>query len=71
MTDRKIEDADSDAANEAQSWTALPDFQKAYNVYQIMLSDNGISKLKAIAAQCFCYGYDNMELAFKLIYITA
>ena len=53
LTDRKIEDADSDAANEAQSWTALPDFQKAYNVYQIMLSDNGSSKLKAIVAQCF------------------
>lgn len=53
LTDRKIEDADSDAANEVQSWTALPDFQKAYNVYQIMLSDNGSSKLKAIVAQCF------------------
>ena len=53
LTDRKIEDADSDATNEVQSWTALPDFQKAYNVYQIMLSDNGSSKLKAIVAQCF------------------
>ena len=53
LTDRKIEDADSDAANEVQSWTALSDFLKAYNVYQIMLNDNGSSKLKAIVAQCF------------------
>lgn len=53
LTDRKIEDADGDVANEIQSWTALPDSQKAYNVYQSMLNNNGGSNLKAIVAQCF------------------
>lgn len=52
LTDKKIKDADSDAANEVQSWATLPDPEKAYNMYQIMLDDNGSSRLKAIVAQC-------------------
>ena len=53
LTDKKIREADSDAEAEIHEWTTLSDSEKAYNMYQTMLDDNGGSRLKSIVAQCF------------------
>lgn len=52
LTDKKIADADRAVTTEAQDWTELPNWQKAYNMYYTMLDENGGSRLKAIVAQC-------------------
>lgn len=52
LTDKKIADADRAVTAEAQDWTELPNWQKAYNMYYTMLDENGGSRLKAIVAQC-------------------
>lgn len=52
LMDKKIEDADNDAANEEREWAELSDSEKAYHMYQTMLERDGGSRLKAIVAQC-------------------
>lgn len=52
LTDEKISSADDDVAIEAQKWDTLPIQEKAFNMYNTMLRDDGGSSLKAIVAQC-------------------
>jgi len=52
LTDRKIAEADIDVASETEQWHDLSREEAAYNMYGLMLNDNGSSALKAIVAQC-------------------
>lgn len=52
LTDAKIDEANRDAEAEAQKWNGLPHAESAYNIYDLMLNDDGKSNLKAIVAQC-------------------
>ena len=52
LTEEKITEADNDASSELKLWKDLPLWQKAYNIYDLMLNEDGKSGLKAIVAQC-------------------
>lgn len=52
LTDAKIDETNRDAEAEAQKWNGLPHAESAYNIYDLMLNDDGKSNLKAIVAQC-------------------
>lgn len=52
LTDEKIAEADRVMAEEAAQWNNLAKGEKAYNIYNLMLNENGKSGLKAIVAQC-------------------
>lgn len=52
LTDAKISEADDDVVTEAEKWRALPEPERAYNMYTLMLDGDGKSSLKAIVAQC-------------------
>lgn len=52
LTDAKIDEANRDAEAEAQEWSGLSHAERAYNIYNLMLNDDGKSSLKAIVAQC-------------------
>ena len=52
LNDEKIIKADKEVEDEAQQWKDLPRWQVAYNIYDLMLDENGKSNLKAIVAQC-------------------
>ena len=52
LTDRKIADANRVMAKEAAQWNHLAKGEIAYNIYNLMLNEDGKSRLKAIVAQC-------------------
>ena len=52
LTDEKIAEADRAMAEEAAQWNNLAKGEKAYNIYNLMLNEDGKSGLKAIVAQC-------------------
>ena len=52
LTDKKIAEADQAMAEEAAQWNNLDKGEKAYNIYNLMLNEDGKSGLKAIVAQC-------------------
>ncbi len=52
LTDQKILDANRVVKEESNEWNTIPNSEKAYNVFSLMLDSNGKSGLKAIVAQC-------------------
>lgn len=52
LTDEKIIEANQAATEEAGKWNNLSQAEIAYNIYSLMLNDDGKSSLKAIVAQC-------------------
>ena len=52
LTDEKITEADRVMEEEAAQWNNLAKGEKAYNIYNLMLNEDGKSGLKAIVAQC-------------------
>ena len=52
LTDKKIKEADIKVVKEITEWADLPNSEKAYKIYNLMLAKNGKSDLKAIVAQC-------------------
>lgn len=53
LTSQKIEEANQDVAKEEEQWEPLSQAEMAYNIYSLMLNDDGSSSLKSIVAQCF------------------
>lgn len=52
LTDEKIIEANKDVEKEKKEWKKLPQWEKAYEIYNLMLDEDGKSGLKAIVAQC-------------------
>ncbi len=54
LTRKKLEDVKSAVKKDCAEWEAakLPPHQQAYQMYRLMLNDDGSSALKAITAQC-------------------
>lgn len=52
LTEEKITEANRAAEEETRQWNDLPQYEKAYNIYNLMLNGDGKSGLKAIVAQC-------------------
>lgn len=52
LTAEKIAEANQSAEKETIQWDNLPQWEKAYNIYDLMLNNDGKSSLKAIVAQC-------------------
>lgn len=52
LTDEKITEANQAAEKETEKWKGLLKWQKAYEIYNLMLNKDGKSGLKAIVAQC-------------------
>ena len=52
LTDKKITEANQAAEEEARKWHGLSQGETAYNIYNLMLNEDGKSSLKAIVAQC-------------------
>lgn len=52
LTEEKIAEANQSVEEETRQWNDLPQWKKAYNVYNLMLNNDGRSGLKAIVAQC-------------------
>lgn len=52
LTDKKITEANQEREKEFEQWKDLPQWEKAYEIYNLMLNDEGKSGLKAIVAQC-------------------
>lgn len=52
LTDEKIIEANTDVEKEKKEWKRLPQWKKAYEIYNLMLDEDGKSGLKAIVAQC-------------------
>lgn len=52
LTEKKIAEANQAAEEETSQWNDLPQWKKAYNIYNSMLDGDGKSSLKAIVAQC-------------------
>ncbi len=48
LTDRKIDEANEKVEEEAKQWNGLSQAETAYNIYGLMLNDDGKSSLKAI-----------------------
>ena len=52
LTEEKIAEANQSVEEETRHWNDLPQWKKAYNIYNLMLNNDGRSGLKAIVAQC-------------------
>lgn len=52
LTDKKITEANQEMDKEAEQWEDLPRWKIAYEIYNLMLDEEGKSSLKAIVAQC-------------------
>lgn len=52
LTDKKITEANQETAEEEIKWKDLPKWKNAYEIYNLMLNEDGKSNLKAIVAQC-------------------
>lgn len=52
LTDEKITEANQVAEEETSQWHTLSRGETAYNIYNLMLNEDGKSSLKAIVAQC-------------------
>ena len=52
LTEEKIAEANQSVEEETRQWNDLPQWKKAYNIYNLMLNNDGRSGLKAIVAQC-------------------
>lgn len=52
LTEEKIIEANQEMEEENNQWNDLPDWEKAYEIYNLMLDGDGKSSLKAIVAQC-------------------
>lgn len=52
LTDNKINQANQEMEKEVVQWKDLPPWKVAYEIYNLMLDDEGKSSLKAIVAQC-------------------
>lgn len=52
LTEEKIAEANQSVEEETRQWNDLPQWEKAYNIYNLMLNNDGRSGLKAIVAQC-------------------
>lgn len=52
LTDKKIQDVDKNIEQEYQQWVSLPNAERAFNIYSLMLGNDDKSSLKAIVAQC-------------------
>ena len=52
LTDEKITEANQEVEQEANQWNGLPQWKNAYEIYNLMLGEDGKSNLKAIVAQC-------------------
>lgn len=52
LTEEKITEANRAAEEETRQWNDLPQWEKAYYIYDSMLNRDGKSGLKAIVAQC-------------------
>ena len=52
LTEEKIAEANQSVEEETRQWNDLPQWKKAYNIYNLMLNNDGKSGLKAIVAQC-------------------
>ncbi|MCI1268518.1 MAG: AAA family ATPase [Ruminococcus sp.] len=52
LTDTKISEANRDAESERREWQYMTLAEIAYNIYGLMLNEDGKSSLKAIVAQC-------------------
>lgn len=52
LTNEKITEANQEVEKEAEQWKDLPQWKTAYEIYSLMLGEDGKSSLKAIVAQC-------------------
>ncbi len=52
LTDARMIEANRDAEAEAQEWKGFSAAESAYDIYGLMLNEDGKSSLKAIVAQC-------------------
>lgn len=52
LTDKKITEANQEREKEVGLWKDLPQWKRAYEIYNLMLDEEGKSGLKAIVAQC-------------------
>lgn len=52
LTNEKIDEANQTAEEDTRQWQSLSDGEKAYEMYGLMLNEDGKSGLKAIVAQC-------------------
>lgn len=52
LTDKKITEANQEMEKEVEQWKDLPRWKMAYEIYNLMLDEEGKSSLKAIVAQC-------------------
>lgn len=52
LTDKKIQEAESAMVAEVEEWKDLSPDERAYRVYDLMLSEDGKSSIKTIVAQC-------------------
>lgn len=52
LTDDKIEKADKEMSDELEEWKDLSEEEKAFQIYSLMLNNDGSSSLKTIVAQC-------------------
>lgn len=52
LTDEKIIEADQITTEETRKWLNLSQSEIAFNIYNLMLNEDGKSNLKAIVAQC-------------------
>ncbi len=52
LTDSKINEAKGGVQKEEKQWENLSKAETAYNIYNLMLNEDGKSSLKAIVAQC-------------------
>lgn len=52
LTDEKITEANQNVEQESLQWNDLQKWEIAYKIYNLMLSEDGKSNLKAIVAQC-------------------
>lgn len=52
LTNEKITEANQEVEKEAEQWKDLPQWKTAYEIYSLMLGEDGKSSLKAIVVQC-------------------
>lgn len=52
LTDKKITEANQEMEKKVEQWKDLPQWKIAYEIYNMMLDEEGKSSLKAIVAQC-------------------
>lgn len=52
LNDKKIKEADESAYEQKEEWKNLPEGERAFKIFNLMLGKDGESGLKAITAQC-------------------